>query len=620
MCGLAVILGRGGARVDPDVVERMTAILSHRGPDDSGTFMSETVGIGFRRLSILDLSPTGHQPMTTADGDVTIVFNGEIYNFVELRDALLALGHVFRSTGDTEVLLHAYLEWGPDCVSRFNGMWAFVIHDRRRGILFGSRDRFGIKPLYRHVTRDYVLLASEIKSIRASGLYRSGPNWGRAARFLLNGQIDETCETFYADIEQVPPGAAFTIDASGAVREWRYWSLADARWDTGPDPAAAFADLFEDAVRLHTRSDVPVGVHLSGGLDSTSIVCALARLRRAADASGPLMAFSYIAADFDESRYIADTIAQTGATLVPLKTDPRRLWGLLNEVLWYQDEPIYSMMPLVGYELMRLTARNGIKVILNGQGADETIGGYPSYFNDYWSSLLDAGRFVEAWNEIGRHVGTHGGSRRHLFVRQLRRVAQARLGRLGPYARLAHRKRRDRNLKHRWFTRELAEQLPRDDRPAGTVELNASLEDSIYRTPLPRILRVEDRNAMAHSIESRLPFLDFRLVSFAFSLAPNWRLRGPWNKFVLREAMRGRIPESVRTRADKMGFPVPANTWVADALREPILDVLTSRGTRERGIYNVDAIIRDLERHRRGEARLGDQIFDVAQFEAWSAL
>ncbi len=619
MCGFSAILLKNGGLADPKVIARMTEVLTHRGPDDSGAFISGPVGLGFRRLAILDLSLAGHQPMATPDGQVLVVFNGEIYNFVELRNELISLGHTFRSSGDTEVLLRAYLQWGPECLGKFNGMWAFVIYDMRRGILFGSRDRFGIKPLYRYSNPDCVLLGSEIKSIRASGLYQGTTNWARAARFLIHGQIDETAETFYVDIEQVPPGAAFEIDLHGNCREWQYWSLEDASCDAGSDPAASFAELFEDAVRLHMRSDVPVGVHLSGGLDSTSIICASARLRRAAKANGSLMAFSYIAPEFDESKYVADTIAQTGATLVKLETNPVRLWGLLKEVLWFQDEPIYSMMPLVSYELMRLTASNGVKVILNGQGADETLGGYPSYFNDYWFTLLGSGRVREVWREIGSHAAGHGGNRSQLIGRQLRRFASSRFAGLDPYQRAAKWKQRRRDLGHPWFTRHLTEHLPRQNQSSPAMSLNDSLRYSVYRTPLPRILRVEDRNSMAHSIEARLPFLDYRLVSMAFGLEPNWRLRGPWNKFVLREAMRGRIPESVRTRIDKMGFPVPVNNWIAGPLYEPILDTLTSRDARERGIYNIDSIIRDVKRHRRGEAKLGSEIFDVAQFEVWSA-
>jgi len=619
MCGLSAILLNTGSAVDPIVVERMTNALVHRGPDDSGFHFAGNVGLGFRRLSILDLSPTGHQPMTAKEGGATVVFNGEIYNFVELREELVALGHTFVSSGDTEVLLRAYLEWGTDCVRRFNGMWAFVIHDAKRHTLFASRDRFGIKPLYMYANAECVLLASEIKAIRASGLYRDRTNWATAARFLLDGDIDESDETFYQDVRHLPPGTSLEISVSdGARREWKYWNLVEAVHDIGADPASEFADLFEDAVRLHMRSDVPVGVHLSGGLDSTSIICASARLRRAARASDPLMAFSYIAKEFDESRYVEATVAQTGADLVRLETNPMRLWNLVAEVLRFQDEPVYSMMPLVSYELMRLAATNRVKVILNGQGADETLGGYPSYFEDYWLTLLRQGQVGKAWRELGAYAECHGGHRKRMLMRQLLRASRSAMGRSAFYGRAAAWSRRRKRLAHPWFKQELSEQLRGNQEAHTAKDLDDSLAYSIFRTPLPRILRVEDRNSMAHSIEARLPFLDYRLVSLAFSLPPDWRLRGPWNKFVLRQSMRGRIPEIVRTRVDKMGFPVPSDGWIAGPLYERMLDVLMSRNARERGIYNADAIVQALERHRRGEAKAGTALFNVAQFEIWS--
>jgi asparagine synthase (glutamine-hydrolysing) len=278
------------------------------------------------------------------------------------------------------------------------------------------------------------------------------------------------------------------------------------------------------------------------------------------------------------------------------------------------------MMPLVGYELMRLTRDNGVKVIMNGQGADESLAGYPSYFADYWSEMLGAGRVAQAWREIGEHAAIHGGSRPRSFLRQARRVAQSRLGRVPAYRRLALWSERRRRANDRWYSRQLTDHYGDSPKDASGGALDSALAYSIYRTPLPRILRVEDRNSMAHSLESRLPFLDHRLVSFAFSLPAEWRMRGPWNKFVLRESMRGRIPESVRVRVDKMGFPVPSGNWIAQALYEPVRDIVGSRQVRERGIYNVDAIRGDLDRHRRREVDVSWGLFNIAQFEAWTAL
>jgi asparagine synthase (glutamine-hydrolysing) len=620
MCGFVAVLALDGGAADRSVVERMSEVIAHRGPDDSGCYFADSVGFGFRRLSILDLSPSGHQPMTTQDGQVTIVFNGEIYNYAELRSELEGLGHIFKSTGDTEVLLRAYWTWGERCLDKLNGMWAFVVYDRRRGRLFGSRDRFGIKPLFYYRHPDHMLFASEIKAIRASGLYTGGPNWRTVSGFMLEGRLDEGSETFYEGIEQIPAATAFEVDREGRLRRWRYWSVESLPPVDVADPAAEFAELFEDAMRLHMRSDVPVGVHLSGGLDSTSIICASARIRAGMGANEPLMAFCYMAREYDESRYIADTIAQTGAQLIPLEISPQQLWESLGRMLWYQDEPVHSMTPLVGFALMALTAANGIKVILNGQGADETIAGYGNYFQGYWQSLLNNGQATKAWEEIGRYAAARGGNRAWLFLRQLIRFAQTRLHRSSAWRDLSHWRHARRLKINRWFTPQLTECF--SSRPVDALGsgLNSALIRSIARDPLPIYLRVEDRNSMAHSIEARVPFLDYRLVSFVLGLAATWKIRGPWNKFVLREGMRGRIPESVRLRADKMGFPVPWAQWFAGVLYEPLLDLLHSRSARERGIYDIPSIVQDLARHRSGGGDVAAQLFRVAQFEVWSEL
>lgn len=599
-------------------VRRMTDVIRHRGPDDEGFYFDGPVGFGFRRLSILDLSPAGHQPMTVADGKVTIVFNGEIYNFVELRRELEGCGHVFRSSGDTEVLLRAYLQWGSSFITRLNGMWAFLIYDKRRKVVFGSRDRFGIKPLFVFRGQRCVLFASEIKAILASGAYGARTNWRVASDFLLRGQLDESVESFYQGVVSLGPGCAFELALDGSYKEWRYWQLEGLEPGTPIDPVSEYAELFEDAVRLHMRSDVPVGVHLSGGLDSTSIICASARIRRAAGAADPLMAFCFAPKEFDESRYIEATLAQTGATPVYLETDALRLWDDLPRVLRSQDEPVHSMTAVVGFELMQLTAAHGIKVVLNGQGADETAAGYPSYFDNYWHSLLREGLWNKAWAEISEHSHSHGRRAGKVFLKQLQNLLASLLTRNSVYRSLARSREAARIASNPWLSPDLEKHAAPPLEAASDYRLRPVLARSVFQEPLPLYLRVEDRNSSAHSIEARVPFLDYRLVEFLFRLPDNWRMRGPWNKFVQREAMRGRIPDVARTRLDKMGFPVPAAEWFAGPLYEPLRDLLSSRATRERGIYRVDAIIADLERHHRGEGRISMDVFDVAEFELWS--
>jgi len=622
MCGIAVVIGLNGRLVERTAVERMAKSLFHRGPDDGGLYVEGAVGMGFRRLSILDLSEAGHQPMISQDGQYVLVFNGEIFNYVELREELRQLGYQFRSSGDSEVLLAAYREWGRECLSKLNGMWAFVIYDRRHRQIFGSRDRFGVKPLYYSRSPEVIQFASEIKALRASGYHRPEINWRTASKFLLEGRLDSQGETFYEGIEQIPPGSGFEVELDGTWHEWNFWSLDTLPKNAVSDPAENFANLFEDSVRIRMRSDVPVGVCLSGGLDSTAIICAAARHRDESGGAQPesLQAFCYMAKEFDESKYIADTLTQTHAQLRQLETSPADLWNDLHKVLWFQDEPVHTMTAVVGYQLMRLASSSGIRVVLNGQGADETIGGYSSYFQDYWVSLLQQGRVGAAWQSVTAYTNAHGGNARVRMMEAASRCLSWELYRIGAYRRWAQTRRQARLRQNPWFSADLTQHFINEDVPPSSAALSSSLKQSVIAAPLPLYLRIEDRNSMAHSVEARLPFLDYRLVSFVHGLPDNWKVRGPWNKYVLREGMRGRIPESVRSRVDKMGFPTASKKWFAHDLYEPLRDILGSRAVRERGIYHADALIADLDRHRRGEVDLSNRLFHVAEFEILSGL
>ena len=604
----------GGGVPDTARVTRMTDAIRHRGPDDSGILVEGPVALGFRRLSILDLSPNGHQPMQAAEGQVSVVFNGEIYNYLELRQQLIALGHSFRSSGDTEVLLHAYLQWGKDCVTRFNGMWAFVIHDQRSGTLFGSRDRFGIKPLFRCTTPGAVAFASEIKAILAGGLVRAQPQATKVANYLVDNRLDDGEDTFFQGIVNVPAAHSFELDHAGRYRQWRYWSV-DETVLAPADPAQAFADLFEDAMRLHMRSDVPVAVHLSGGLDSTAIVCASVRVRSAAGASGALAAFCYMDPRFDERVYIDATLQQTGAAMTALQCTPRQLWDTLPMALQAHDEPLHSMTPLVGYQLMKLTAQHGIKVVLNGQGADETLGGYGSYFQNYWQSLLDQGAWGSLWSELKTWSGANNAAMMPTVLGVLRRHVQAALRRVPPYRRLSQARWRQHLHALDWLAPAVRESAVPPDFPGH--DLDSALAWSVQRDPLPTYLRVEDRNAMAHSIEGRVPFLDHRLVSLAFSLTPEWHLRGTLNKFVLRESMRGRIPELVRARGDKMGFPTAASEWLRDELYEPAREIVNDPAFRASGAVDGACVGRMLDAHRAGSADHSAAVLRAVQWFLW---
>lgn len=621
MCGVAVMLGLAGRQAEATVLARMAASIAHRGPDDSGLYLDGQVGFAFRRLAILDLSPAGHQPMASDDGQVVIVFNGEIYNYVELRDELGRAGYRFHSRSDTEVLLAAYRHWGPACLDRLNGMWAFIIHDRRRQMLFAARDRFGVKPLFVYRGTDCVLLASEVKAILASGRYRRDTNWQVAADFLVYGKLDETPATFFAGIEQVPPGCAVEIGLDGSWRQRRYWSLADIALEPVAHPDEAVGELLEDAVRLRLRSDVPVGVCLSGGLDSTAIICAMARHREESRGPrSPLLAFCYHEPAFDERGFIADTLAQTGAELRRISLAPDGMWRSLTEVLHFQDEPIVSGAPIAGFHLMKLAACNGVKVVLNGQGSDEVFAGYTGYFRDHWYTLLRAGRFARAWQEIRAYGAAIDAPAARLFLAAFARTVHQQLRRVEPYRRAVRRRRWQRLTQRRWFTPALTERLEGESPGYEDLDLQAVLRRSTERAPLPHYLRLEDRNSMAHAVEARVPFMDYRLVSLAFRVGADRKIRGAWNKALLRDGLRGRIPDSVRTRVEKMGFPTSLHLWLTGALADPLRDILTSRAARERGIYNVAPMLDLLRNHQSVDPFDALRLFYVAQFELWHGI
>jgi asparagine synthase (glutamine-hydrolysing) len=617
MCGIVVVLSLSGAPVEAQDVSRLTDLIAHRGPDDQGTETHGPAVLGFRRLSILDLSPLGHQPMKSDDGELAIVFNGEIYNYVELREELSALGHTFRSGSDTEVLLKSYERWGTDCVSRFNGMWAFVIADRRRRRIVASRDRFGIKPLYVYRNRTHLFFASEIKAIAASGHYDFAPDDGVVADFLARGRLDHTRRTFFAGVECLEPGTVLEVDFDGASRSTRFWDLAAV-------PAAArrfdpdeFQHLFVDAVKLHLRSDVPVGIHLSGGLDSTSILCAMAALRARGAGDEPLHAFSFIDAEFDERRYIDDTIRSTSATMHELAIATPALWETFERMIRQQDEPVHSPTPVVGYLLMQLARQHGVKVILNGQGADEVLGGYGSYFKDYWCSLLTAFRWLRLAAERRDYRSLHGRAPPHSITSLLARAAGTLLRRSPWYAPQALSREVRRLRRAEWMNPEVLRSLPALEADSVPTSLAAALRDSVVSKPLPLYLRIEDRNSMAHSVEARLPFLDYRLVEYAFSVADECKLRGGWNKYLLRESTRALIPESVRTRPDKMGFPVPTERWVRGPLLGPISDLLGSGDVLASRYFDVGRVRAMVDQVRRGQGAHEQTLFMFAQTELW---
>jgi asparagine synthase (glutamine-hydrolysing) len=595
--------------------------IAHRGPDDSGVLIAGRIGLGFRRLAILDLSPAGHQPMTSRDGTLSIVFNGEIYNYVELRAELQALGHRFVSSGDTEVLLAAYAQWGRRCVDRLVGMFAFCVVDRRTSTLFVARDRLGIKPLFVVRHQRGVLFASELKVMRRSGLWSGKLNTARFAQFLSYGRTEEVlddADTYLDGVQQIMPGHSRTLRFDGTQVDECYWAPSHREERERADVVPRFLAMFDDSMKLHMRSDVPVGVMLSGGMDSVSIACTMAQLAGTANAGQTLHAFCYLSEDFDESKQLIDTISQTGATMHEVAAvEAETFWTRLRETIWFHDQPVHSASVLVGFELYRLAAASGIRVVLSGQGADETIGGYEYFFDHLLVTEALRGRLPTLLAQAESVAAIRGKTRKEMLMRCARLARAHFMSSLAGYRQITASRRLAEGRGLRFLTPEFrALASPAMEAPAGQT-LGIALERAVRQSPLPHYLRIEDRNSMAHSVESRVPFLDHRLVEQAMALPAQWKMFDGWNKRVLRDAMTGRIPDSVRLRRQKFGFPTSAKRWFAGPLAEGMRAIISDGAAMRSGWFDQPVVARELERHVRGETDASNLLFNVAQLNAF---
>lgn len=605
------------------MIKKMTDIMAYRGPDDDGLFFRGPVGLGHRRLSIIDLSSAGHQPMMSHDQTYSIVFNGEIYNYLELRDELSTHGCLFHTRTDTEVILEAYRIWGYDCINHFNGMWAFVIYDINRGILFLSRDRFGIKPLYCLVRPDVFAFASEIKSILAAFPEERRPNLPIIQNFLPEGSYEEGPETFFENISSLRQAHNAVYDlGSGDFSLQRYWDLDieafRKRW-ISDDPVEALMNLLDSAVRLHMRSDVPVGTCLSGGVDSSTIVGLMSRLR-----SDPVYTFSgiYPDRDCDEKRFVDLVNRHTGARANLVYPEPRGdLADTLSHITWHQDEPTAGPGLYTQYFVMQ-RASSEIKVILDGQGGDELFAGYLPYFALHIQDLVTrngpAGRLkaMILALEVARYWGSQWlrpaadtllGSRLSSIARRMLRKTQASSLKESPQ--LLHPSLNER-CKGREIIRKRGERLP--------SALDNTLYWHIVEQSIPGLLHYEDRNSMAFSIEARVPLLDYRIVEFALALGASYKINGSWTKWILRKCASRILPPEVAWRRSKMGYPTPFGRWLRqDADRDPIRELILSSSFLDRELVTREAIESHWEAHQKGAAENSWLLYRLATLELW---
>jgi asparagine synthase (glutamine-hydrolysing) len=619
MCGFVALFNKDGAPADAALLTAMAETIAHRGPDGDGLLVEGPYGFAHKRLAVID-PEGGRQPMTV--GPVTVVQNGEIYNYLELRHELERAGHVFRTHSDTEVLARAYLAYGPDCVRLFNGMFAFVLWDRSANRLLAARDHFGIKPLYVWDDGRRLLFASEIKALLRHPSVPAEPNMEAIQDYAVFQYVLNE-DTFFRGVRKVCPAHSWLIDlGSFAVERRRYWE-PDFSVDTHHTEdyfVETLRVLLEDAVALQLRSDVPVGVTLSGGIDS-SLVASLA----ARGLGGRLKAFTGVFSEgpeFDESRYAEAVAAACGAELDIVRPGPADFIELFPKLIYHMDEPMAGPGLFPQYMVAR-RASGRVKVLLGGQGGDEIFGGYTRYVIAYLEQALKGA--VQETNDEGEHIVSLISILPNLpalrgYVPTLRSFWAE--GLFEPmdrrYFRLIDRSRGARDLFGPDFNAALDEErvfarFRAVFEHSRTLSYYNKMVQYDLTASLPALLHVEDRMTSACAVESRVPLLDRRIVDLVASMPPRLKFRGAEMKYILKRAIRDIIPPVVLARKDKMGFPVPLHIWTRNGLGDFVRDILTSTACRERGLFRTERI----EQLISGEEPFGRRLWGLLNLEMW---
>lgn len=604
MCGINGIVDFSGKTAPEAEIRAMMRVMKHRGPDDEGVFLAGRTGLGFVRLSILDLSSSGHQPMFSHDGRYVLIFNGEIFNYVELREELKGKGHTFKSQADSEVLLAAYVEWGEQCLHRFNGMWAFVIYDQESGKLFAARDRYGIKPFYYFMDGRRFVFASEIPPILKVLNPAPSPNYQAIFDYLAFNRTDQTEDTFFAEIKKLQHGCCLKIEGE---------ALEISKWYSLPEQVAAarpfekpeeFRELFSSSVGLRLRSDVPVGVCLSGGLDSSSIVSTLLDDYR----MDGLHTFSAVYENGqygDESRYIME-YSPLLKNMFFTRPDAETLANDIENFVKAHGEPVPSTSPYAQFKVMEL-ARQHVVVTLDGQGADEELAGYHYFFGFFFKGLLRQRRLGKLGNEMLHYLLKHHslyGLKSFIYFLLPKRLRTG--------LRVA-----EKGYLHPDFVHQYQE----NNTIAGSLyaadSLNGALLDH-FEYKLEHLLKWEDRNSMWYSLEARVPFLDYRLVERTLATSGEWIIRDGMTKHILREAMKGTLPEAIRQRRDKIGFGTPQDEWFrTPAFRRYILDIIGSEPFASHRIVDVKKVAEIYRRHLDRRGNYAREIWKWINLENW---
>jgi len=616
MCGIAGILKLDvSERPNATVLDKMLESIFHRGPDESGRLIDGPLAMGMRRLSIIDLAD-GQQPIFDEQGRFGIVFNGEIYNYRELREELIGRGHQLKTNSDTEVIVHLFEEHGPACVDHLRGMFGFAVWDNRERELFIARDRLGIKPLYYTIQQNQLIFGSEIKAILQHPAVSPGLNH-RALSEYLSLKYVPSPRTMFADIHSLPPGHQIHV-RRGELHVSRYWDVSFAKSSvkrTDEEWTDELLELLRESVRLRLRSDVPFGAFLSGGLDSSTIVALMAEAL-----DEPVQTFSVGFAsereDADELPYAKVIADRFGCTHRTFKITAQNFLDYTEKVLWHLDQPIADQATVATHMVAKL-ARKHVKMVLTGEGGDELFAGYARYEGEQWSP----------WVKPIPQFARPGLCRLAQMLPGMRRAKIA-------FNALMVANEADRFAN--WFpllsddakAEILSPAMAEYSAGAGSV-FGEHLSQTDGKTPLDRMLYVDsklwlpdylllrgDKLTMANSLEARVPLLDHKLVEFAAKLPDNMKLRGSTRKWLLKQAASRLIPRSIIDRP-KAGFPIPIEQWLRQEAREMMRDLLTPDAIRSRGLFNLERVQALLNRHESGYADHSTELWGLMSFEMW---
>lgn len=567
MCGISAIIRWNEGNLEP--IHEMNRLVTHRGPDDHGVKMFRNkIALGHRRLSILDLSSAGHQPMSDQQERFWITYNGEIYNYREIRSELQKLGFSFRTQTDTEVILAAFEAWGVECLSRFNGMFAFVLYDTSTEKVFVVRDRFGVKPLYYYPFEGGVAIASEIKQFTALKEWKFSQNGQRVYDFLNWGVLDHTDETMFSGVKQLRGGHYFYFsvmslrDQFPKALPW-YTLKSDPYTGSFKEATENYRELLLDSIRLRLHADVDVGFCLSGGLDSSAIVCLAHQLL--GGSSERLKTFTACSeeARFDETSYVDEVVRKTRVDSYKVTPRAKDLFGSLSSLVWHQDEPFISTSIFAQWEVFHLAKQQGIKVVLDGQGADEQLGGYHGFFANHLFDLMLSLKWKQLISEAQKT------KRKHAHLPLMMMLANKCVPEI-----LQQRIRKwfgKSSWSPSWMDFTLLGASAALPYPSQHPFYQQSIQQ-IFHSSVPMLLHFEDRNSMAHSIESRTPFLDYRLVEFTLNCPTEYKVFEGTTKRMLRSAAGEVLPNKITERNDKMGFLTAEEIWFRKQSPEQLLE------------------------------------------------